>query len=155
MKYAGILFVSRDLERTKDFYWKLFGLRKISDFGTNITLKGGISFQTLDSWAEFLQKPIDSIQLENHASELFFEEDDMDGFLEKLKEYEVEVVHECYMHAWGARTIRFYDPDRHIIEVSESLPFVIQRLSKEGRSVEEIHEKTMLSIKMIERMLKK
>lgn len=55
----------------------------------------------------------------------------------------------------GAKTIRFYDLDHHIIEVSESLPFVVKRLQKEGMRVEEIHEKTMLSIKRIERMLKK
>lgn len=155
MKYSGILLASRDLERTKQFYKKILHLRMTSDFGTNITLTGGISFQTLESWAEFLQKDVSNIRLKNMAVELFFEEDDMDGFMEILKSEQVELVHEMYTHAWGARTVRFYDPDNHVIEVSESLLFVVKRLKKEGMSISAIHDKTMLSEKIITRMLQK
>ena len=103
MHYGGVLFVSSDLHKTEDFYWRVLGLRKISDFGSNITLKGGIFFQSVESWAQFLQKPQKDIRLQHHAAELFFEEDDMEAFLQVLNDNNVTLVHEMYTHDWGGK----------------------------------------------------
>ena len=36
---------------------------------------------------------------------------------------------------WGQRSIRFYDPDKHIIDVGESMKVVIKRFLLSGVSV--------------------
>lgn len=61
MKYCGSLYVVDNIEKTKLFYRDLFGLRVIQDFGANITLTGGISFQTKESWLQFINKSTEDI----------------------------------------------------------------------------------------------
>ena len=56
-----------------------------------------------------------------------FEEDNFDEFADKLKECDVEYVHPIVEHSWGQRVVRFYDPDKHIIEVGENMKIVCKR----------------------------
>ena len=42
-----------------------------------------------------------------------------------------------FEHRWGQRVVRFYDPDKHIIEVGEKLDAVVQRFIDSGLSAEE------------------
>lgn len=67
---------------------------------------------------------------------------------------DIVYVHPLITQVWGQKRICFYDPDYHIIEVSEKRSSTVQRLYKEGMSIDEISQKTMLSVKMIERFLK-
>lgn len=55
----------------------------------------------------------------------------------------------------GQRGLRIYDPDFHIIEVSEPLDAVVKRFYDQGMSFEEISKKTMLSVKIAQRLYKK
>ena len=73
----------------------------------------------------------------NNAGELYFEEDDMDAFVNHLKSFVISYVHELFEHRWGQRVVRFYDPDKHIIEVGEKLDAVVQRFIDSGLSAEE------------------
>ena len=54
MKYSGSMFVVDNRERTIQFYKEILGLRVTVDFGANFTMTGGISFQTRESWIEFI-----------------------------------------------------------------------------------------------------
>lgn len=58
MKFCGCLYVVNDAEKTKAFYKEVFGLRVIQDFNANFVMTGGISFQTKDSWKDFIQNTI-------------------------------------------------------------------------------------------------
>ncbi len=40
-------------------------------------------------------------------------------------------------HSWGQRVARFYDPDKHIIEVGENMIMVVRRFLNSGLSIEE------------------
>jgi hypothetical protein len=33
----------------------------------------------------------------------------------------VELIHPILQQAWGQRVFRFYDPDRHIVEIGEPM----------------------------------
>ena len=156
MKYCGSLYVVDDANRTKEFYKEIFGLRVIQDFGANFVMTGGISFQTKESWKEFIHKDSGEIVYGGNDAEIYFEAEDLDEFLKKIEnKNDIVYVHPLITHDWGQRGIRFYDPDLHIIEVSEKLSATIQRLYKEGMRVEDISQKTMLSVKMVERFMKK
>ena len=57
MKYVAPLLVIDDMERSKQFYSEVLGLCVICDFGANVTLTGGMSLQTRESWKDFIHKP--------------------------------------------------------------------------------------------------
>ncbi len=135
MKYTGTLIAVKDMKKSKQFYRDVLGLNVIADFGTNVTLDGGVVLQTLDTWKSFIG--MDHVVLPNNAGELYFEEDDMDGFCNHLKSFELSYVHGLLEHRWGQRVVRFYDPDKHIIEVGEKLDAVVLRFIKQGLSTEE------------------
>lgn len=49
----------------------------------------------------------------------------------------IEYIHPLIEHSWGQRVVRFYDPDKHIIEVGENMMMVVQRFIDAGLSIEE------------------
>ena len=88
----------------------------ITDNDGNTILSDGLVLQEKKYRKEFLGKEIIP---ENNACELYFEEADMEGFIEKLERYypEVQYVNKLMTHSWGQRVIRFYDLDGNLIEV--------------------------------------
>ena len=67
-------------------------------------------------WKEFIEKDIIP---RNNSCELYFEESDIEGFIEKLEKYypDVHYVNKLMVHSWGQKVVRFYDPDGNLIEV--------------------------------------
>lgn len=135
MKYISTLIAVSDMKKSKQFYYDVLGMKVVADFGANVTLDGGLVMQTMDTWKSFIRT--DNILLPNNAGELYFEEEDLDAFLENLKQFDICYVHPLFEHRWGQRVVRFYDPDRHIIEVGEKLNTVILRFMEQGLSAEE------------------
>lgn len=138
MKYSSTLIAVKDIEKSKQFYHDVLDLDVIADFGANVTLTGGIALQTVDTWKEFIHKQNHEIIFENNAGELYFEEDDMNSFIIKLNSIkDIVYVHHLKEHSWGQRVVRFYDLDKHIIEVGENIAMVIKRFIDSGLSIEE------------------
>lgn len=138
MKFEAPLLVVENLEKSKQFYYDVLGLEVIIDFGENVTLTGGIGLQTIETWMTFIHKEKSEIIFGGHAVELYFEEDDFDCFIEKLDSIaDVEYVHPVVEHSWGQRAVRFYDIDKHIIEVGENVVMVVRRFLKSGLTAEE------------------
>ena len=153
MKLKNILFTVSDIERSKTFYKELFGLRVITDFGENVILTEGLVLQEQRLWETFLGKDVCT---GGHDAELYFEENDLDGFIRKLENssFEIEYLHPCMEHEWGQRVIRLYDPDRHVIEIGESLEYVARRYLKAGMTPEQTAEKTQLPLAQVEEIYK-
>lgn len=116
MRLKNVLIVVNDIEKSKRFYKELFGLDVILDNDGNVILTEGLVLQDKAIWQEFLQK---DIQPKNNASELYFEERNIEAFAEKLENYgeKIEYVNRLMEHTWGQKVIRFYDPDGNLIEV--------------------------------------
>ena len=139
MKYTCTLIVVRNIEKAKQFYHDVLGLEILADFGANVTLTGGIALQTADTWKGFIHKQDEEIIFGNNACELYFEEEDMDSFAAKLYIMKnIEYVHPLFEHSWGQRGVRFYDLDKHIIEVGENMIMVVKRFINTGLSIEEM-----------------
>lgn len=155
MKYKGTMLVVKDIEATKDFYTQVLGVRVISDFGENVTFTGGFSAQTEKSWIEFTHCAPSFFKYQGNVVELYFEEEYFDDFLEKLDDAGVFIIDGDTAMPWGQKIVRFYDPDKHIVEVGEDLTVMMKRLHDEGFTVEQLVEKTFMKKGMIERMLKK
>ena len=106
--------------------------------GANVELSGGVFLQTADTWVNFINKSDSEIIFSNNAIELYFETDDMNSFMEKLKSLTgIEYIHPLIEHSWGQQAIRFYDLDHHVIEVAENIVMVIKRFISSGLSIEQ------------------
>ena len=116
MKLKNVLIVVKDIERSRRFYRDLFGLEMLLDNDGNMILTEGLVLQEEKYWRAFLGKEIIP---ENNSCELYFEEADIDGFIDKLESCypEVKYINRLMTHSWGQKVIRFYDPDGNLIEV--------------------------------------
>ena len=116
MKLKNILIVVKDIERSRRFYEELFGLNLILDNDGNMILTEGLVLQDEKIWKNFLGRDIIP---KNNSCELYFEEKDIEGFVEKLESCypKVQYVNKLMTHSWGQRVVRFYDPDGNLIEV--------------------------------------
>ncbi|MDD5944099.1 MAG: glyoxalase [Clostridia bacterium] len=152
MKYESTLIAVKNMEVSKAFYHDVMGLDVIADFGANVTLEGGIALQTIDTWESFIGT--DDIKFRNNACELYFEEEDMDTFCEKLSHFDIDYIHRLFEHRWGQRVVRFYDPDKHIIEVGEKLDAVVLRFIGQGMTPEETAVRMDVPLEFIEKSLK-
>lgn len=135
MKYVSTLISVADMARSIAFYRDVLGLEVVADFGASVTLTGCVTLQTLDSWKGFIRT--DDVRQGGNAWELYFEEADMDGFVSRLKQRDICCLHELFEHRWGQRVVRFYDPDRHIIEVGEGLGAVVARFMAGGMTLKQ------------------
>jgi len=155
MKFKLPVIVVKDMERSRKFYEDLLDLKVVLDFGANVTFDGGLSLQTRDVWRGFIGSE-DTIICRPNNFELYFEEKHIDQFIRKLKDYkgfDIELVHDVKEYPWGQRVIRFYDPDKHIIEVGESMASVIRRFHDQGMSVEEIVERSQHPVEFVKEAL--
>lgn len=148
MKLKNPMLVVKDIDKSVEFYKKILGLRVVVDFGTNKTLTGGLCLQTLETYKDFIGT--DEISFGGNNFEVYFEEDDFDKFVEKLKECDVEYVHPVKEHSWGQRAVRFYDLDKHIIEVGENLQSVCKRFLNSGMTAEEVAKRMDVPIKFVD-----
>lgn len=149
MKLKNPMIIVTDLEKSKKFYKEVLGLRMIMDFGANITLTGGLCLQTKDSWLEFINASDNDITFGGNDAEIYFEEDDFDKFTERLSKLEIYYLHKVYEHRWGQRVVRFYDPDKHIIEVGENIKSVCRRFIDSGMTIEEVAERMDVPVKYV------
>lgn len=120
MKLKNILIVVKDIEKSRDFYHKLFGLEIVLDREGNMILTEGLVLQEQKPWEQFLQK--DTIH-KNNACQLYFEEKNIEGFVEKLENLypEIEYLTKLSDNSWGKKVVRFYDLDGNLIEVGAPL----------------------------------
>lgn len=116
MKLRNILIVVRDIERAKKFYHDLFGLKVILDNEGNVILTEGLVLQEEKVWKSFLKE---EVIFKNHATELYFEEKEIETFVEKLESLypQIQYVNKLMVHSWGQKVVRFYDLDGNLIEV--------------------------------------
>lgn len=148
MHLKNILIVVSDIEQSKRFYQELFGLGIVMDFGENVILTEGLVLQEKKLWENLIGTEVKAAA---NDAELYFEENDMDGLIKKLKgsTFPIHYVHLPMEHEWGQRVIRIYDPDGHMIEIGETLEFVARRYLMSGMTVSETAKKTQLPIDIV------
>ena len=116
MRLKNVLIGVKDIEKSRKFYHDLFGIDLVLDNDGNMILTEGLVLQDEKIWKSFLGR---DILPQNNACELYFEEQDIEVFVEKLERLypSIEYVNRLMTHSWGQRVIRFYDLDGNLIEV--------------------------------------
>ena len=147
MKLKNPMLVVADIGKSVEFYEKVLGLHVIMDFGANKTLTGGLALQTAETYRDFVREK--NISFGGNDFEIYFEEDDFDVFADKLKQWDLEYVHPVIEHSWGQCVVRFYDPDKHIIEVGENIKVVCKRFLNRGMTPEQVAERMDVPMKFV------
>ena len=152
MKYVCTVISVADIGTARKFYEELFGLEVYQDYGKNIAFSCGLALQQDFDWLGSIPK--EKVLKKSNNAEVVFEEQDFDGFLNRLKEYpEIEYLGEVIEHSWGQRVIRFYDLDGHLIEVGEDMKMVVRRFLNTGMTMEEVSERMDVSIEDLGKLL--
>lgn len=154
IKYHSVVLISSDLQKSKRFYQDLFGLEAELEIEGLITFKEGISLWLQSIASELMYKGADiSPPQEKPGVEIYFETDDIDGFFEMINAKSVRLLHQVQSSPWQQRTVRFFDPDGHLIEVGESMEEVIRRIAGEGHTPEEVAALTFMPVDIIKAIL--
>ncbi|MCI9575836.1 MAG: glyoxalase [Clostridiales bacterium] len=153
MKYICTVISVADISAARKFYEDLFGLEVYQDYGKNIAFTCGLALQQDFDW--LVNIPKEKVLKKSNNAEVVFEDQDFDGFINKLKEYpDIEYLGEAIEHSWGQRVIRFYDLDGHLIEVGEDMKMVVKRFLNSGMALEEVSVRMDVSIKDLENLLR-
>lgn len=151
MKFESSLILVENLERSREFYEKILRQKVKYNFGVNVSFEGGLAIHLKDHFKEVAKvKDPRQIIMGSNSFELYFETGDLDKIYNELKAINVEFLHEIEEQPWGQRVIRFYDPDRHLVEIGETMEGVVIRLAKQGQSCDEITRKTGMPQEFVE-----
>ncbi len=148
------LFV-KDILIAKEFYSQTLGLNISLDFGTNVIFSCGLTiWEIRDNHIIPEVLGLDNVNNKKvNRFELYFETGNLQSDFEFLKNKNVTFLNEIHEESWGQRTIRFFDPDRHLIEIGESMRQFVSRFHENGLTVEEINKKTSVPVEEIRKLI--
>ena len=153
-----VLFV-KNAQIARDFYETLLGLNVQADFGgLNIIFKEGFALWQIAN-ENIIPKTLGSENITNSSLtsrfELCFETEDLDNIYTTLKNNNVKFLHEINVELWGQRTIRFYDPDGHLIETGEAMHVFLRRIyEEENCNLESTSKRTFTPVELLREILK-
>ena len=153
LTYAGLKALEEELENLKVVKRKEVAA-KIKEAREQGDLSENAEYDAAKDEQRDIEARIDELEKLLKKAEVVVEEQDFDGFLNRLKEYpEIEYLGEVIEHSWGQRVIRFYDLDGHLIEVGEDMKMVVRRFLNTGMTMEEVSERMDVSIGDMEKLL--
>lgn len=144
-----------DIRLSKDFYTETLGMEIELDFGKNVIFKNGLTIWEIQE-SHIIPQTLGVFNLRNHTAnrfELYFETEEIDEIYYELKEKEVRFLHELHEESWGQQTIRFFDPDDHLIEVGESMRMFVTRFHDQGMTALEISQRTHVPVDEVIRLI--
>jgi catechol 2,3-dioxygenase-like lactoylglutathione lyase family enzyme/RimJ/RimL family protein N-acetyltransferase len=147
---SSILFVE-DIKISRQFYEGVLGQTVDIDFGVNVSYTSGFSLWQRDhAWGViFGAKQPGSNPACQPEVELGFETAHIDEAIRCLDAAGVKYEHPLIEQPWGQRTVRFYDPDQHLIELGELMSVVIARFLSQGLSIEQAAQRTGMPLEIV------
>jgi catechol 2,3-dioxygenase-like lactoylglutathione lyase family enzyme len=121
---AITLFVE-DLERSKLFYWKAFGLPVFFEDENSAVFKFAntlINLLKTPAAHDLIEPGLVASPAAGSRFQLTIPVDDVDAMCAELKARGVELLNGPMNRAWGVRTASFTDPGGHIWEIAQPLP---------------------------------
>lgn len=149
MNFGGVLLAVKDMTKAKQFYVEVMEQKIAMDLdNVHVAFESGFSLQA--DYQGLLGVPLNPKEQSDNF-QLYFEVEDLDKWEDKLsKVEEIDFLHYSKEYPWGQRVLRFYDYDKFIVEVAESMASVAKRYLAQGMTVEETAEKTMFPVEFVE-----
>lgn len=143
-RYKSVVFLVKNVEKSKNFYKDLLGQKIEMDFGRFVGFIGGFGI-----WERAYAHTIMGLKegdssITRKDAELYFEIEDLNLLFKKLKNEKTKFLHDIIEPSWGQRSFRIYDPDNHIIEFAEPMTVVIERLYEKGLTHNQIEKKSLM-----------
>ncbi len=151
MKFICPLVVVEDVQKSRFLYEQILGQTVKMDFGENITFHGDFAIHQKNHFKTLINNSPISIKSNNF--ELYFEDDDLETIVNKLRDNDFEFLHEIIEQPWKQKVVRFYDYDKNIIEIGERMEHVAYRLSKQNNSIKEICKTTYLPEDVVQKSI--
>lgn len=151
MRFQSSVIFVKDIEKSRDFYCRLLKQEIETDFGKNIIFKAGFALWQPD------KDHLISLNLDpttrSQGFELYFEDDNIEKIHAELSSENISFFHGIREENWGQRTIRFFDPDGHLIEIGEPLDVFRLNMKNRGLDASEISSKTGMDVYSVHRIL--
>ena len=117
-----IPFVS-DISAATRFYRDTLGLKVVQDLGNFVLFEGHFALHDGAALARTVwgaETPHEEIAFGRRNLLLYFEDEQIEACFARLRD-RVTLIHPLRREPWGQRVFRFYDLDRHVVEVGEPL----------------------------------
>jgi len=151
-----VIFVE-NIEFSKRFYIETIGEVIKYDFGKNVTFASGLSLWELSDDLQ-VSRSLGSAAnggMQYNRLELYYETDDLEASFERINKAGMDILHHIHEEPWGQSAFRFYDPDRHLVEIAETMEAFVTRFRDDGMNAGEIAERTGINVAVIESILDK
>lgn len=109
----------RNIEISKSFYCEILNQKIKDDFGANIVFHSGISLWQVQE--EHIINKQKLIEIGSTNFELYFETVNSRDIEKSLVNQKVKFLHKILKEPWNQETIRFFDPDNHLIEIGAKM----------------------------------
>jgi catechol 2,3-dioxygenase-like lactoylglutathione lyase family enzyme len=155
IKFHSTVIMTEEFEQMKSFYQNILQQEIEFDFGNCIGFKNGLSLWKLKEEypiAKKLGRTFDKSG--NKNLEICFETDDFELVVENLKKHKLNYLHEVTEELWGQQTVRFYDPEKNLVEIGETIPCFVKRFKRQGMGIEEVSKRTSVPIELVEQICK-
>ncbi len=152
MKYCCPLITVKELERSRYLFETVLSQSVIADYGENLSFEGDFSLHLKEHFSSLIDGK--EIISGRNNFELFFEHDELEPIQEQLKSLGLEFLHEVREQPWKQKVMRFYDYDKNLIEIGESMEHVAKRLYREQYSIEDICRFTYMDEKSVKEAIK-
>lgn len=145
----------KDIDISKDFYISLLEMEVDLDFGKNVIFKNGfVIWEIQENHIILSRLGLNKITDRSvNRFELYFETENISEISETLKTRNIKFLHKLHEEPWGQRTIRFFDPDNHLIEIGESMRQFVRRFYEQGLTVEKVSERTSVPVEEVQRLI--
>jgi len=150
--HSTVIFV-KSIEISKDFYTKFLNFSIEHDFGKNVIMNNGLTIWEIRT-EHIISKELEAKNSSNRF-ELYFETESIDKIFNLLNNAKIKFLHKIHEEPWGQRTIRFFDPDNHLIEIGEPLEIFVNNMSKKGLTPSQISEKSGIPIETVIALIQK
>lgn len=155
IKFHSTVIMTEEFEQMKSFYQNILQQEIEFDFGNCIGFKNGLSLWKLKEEypiAKKLGRTFDKSG--NKNLEICFETDDFELVIENLKKHKLNYLHEVTEELWGQQTVRFYDPEKNLVEIGETIPCFVKRFKRQGMGIEDVSKRTSVPIELVEQICK-
>ncbi|MBK8805494.1 MAG: hypothetical protein IPO21_02125 [Bacteroidales bacterium] len=149
---SSVLFV-RDIEISEKFYTSVLKEKLKHDFGTNKVFESGLALWQLREDHIIAKVCKNTTSVSGNSFELYYETENFEATLNHIGQFEIEYLHKTQTEAWGQQTLRFFDPDSHLIEIGETLHAFVGRMYIQDVSIKDISSRTHIPICTVEALL--
>jgi predicted enzyme related to lactoylglutathione lyase len=121
--YNTIVFV-KNIIISKIFYESVIGLKIEKEFETIVFFENHFVIHDRNSIIQTVFGKEKSLLKKKQGESdilIYFETDDIESAFKQVTGNKVNVIHSIKKQEWGQNVFRFYDPDKHIIEIGEAI----------------------------------